>query len=168
MSFGLGLACGLGLALLAWMGGYLPRGDDGQPGLPSGRDEPAILEAPGESERGTRDSRYDFFTVLPEIEVVVPNREIEERARENPDQPATAAGGSYLIQAGSFRNAEDAEALKARLALLGLTARIQTVTVDGQTWHRIRLGPYETARDANSARRTLGENGFESIVLSDG
>lgn len=168
MSFGLGVACGLALALLAWLGGYLPRGDDGQPGLPVGRDEPAILDAPGDADRGQRDGRYDFFTVLPEIEVVVPSREIEQRARENPDQPATETGGRYLIQAGSFRNADDAEALKARLAMLGMVARIQTVNVDGQTWHRIRLGPYETARDANSARRTLGDNGFESIVLSDG
>jgi len=163
-----GLACGLGLALLAWLGGYLPRGDEAGIGPPSGRNEPPIIEAPGSGESRERDSRYDFFTVLPEIEVVVPNREIEQRARENPEQPATPAGGTYLIQAGSFRSADDAETLKARLAMLGMVARIQSVTVNGESWHRIRLGPYETARAADSARRELRENGFESIVLSDG
>lgn len=167
-SFFAGLACGLALALLAWLGGYLPRGDEVASGPPSGRDDPPIIEAPGDRDVRERDGRYDFFTVLPEIEVVVPNREIEQRARENPEQPATTAGGSYLIQAGSFRSSEDAEALKARLAMLGLVARIQRVNVNGESWHRVRLGPYDTARAADSARRELRQNGFESIVLSGG
>lgn len=167
-SFVAGLCCGLTLALLAWLGGYMPRGDEATAGPPSGRDDPPIIEAPGDNNADKRDGRYDFFTVLPEIEVVVPNREIEERARKNPEQPATPGGGSYLIQAGSFRSAEDAEALKARLAMLGLVARIQSVAVNGESWHRVRLGPYDTARAADGARRELRENGFESIVLSDG
>jgi cell division protein FtsN len=153
--------------LLAWLGGYLPRGDEARPTVPSGREEPAIVDAPG-SAAGGRDDRYDFFTVLPEIEVVVPNREIEQRARDNPEQPATPAGGSYLIQVGSFRSAEDAEALKARLAMLGMVAKVQQVSVNGQDWHRVRLGPFETARAADGARRDLNDNGFESIVLSGG
>jgi len=165
--FAAGLVCGLGIALLAWLGGYLPRADQNQTTAPSGREEPAIVESPGEGE-GARDERYDFFTVLPEIEVVVPNREIEQRARENPEQPATPGGGSYLIQVGSFRSASDAEALKARLAMLGMVARIQQVSVNGQQWHRVRLGPFDTARAADSARRDLRDNGFESIVLSGG
>lgn len=167
-SFVAGLFCGLGVALLAWLGGYLPHGDESTTGPPSGRDDPPIIEAPEDDEASGRSGRYEFFTVLPEIEVVVPNREIEQRARENPEQPATPAGGSYLIQAGSFRSVEDAEALKARLAMLGLVARIQSVSVNDENWHRVRLGPYDTARAADSARRELRDNGFESIVLSDG
>jgi cell division protein FtsN len=162
-SFAAGLVCGLGLALLAWLGGYMPRGDEGGPAPPSGRDEPPIVESP----RTDGDGQYEFFTVLPEREVVVPGREIEKRARENPEQPAPS-GGSYLIQAGSFRSAEDADGLKARLAMLGMVARIQQVTVDDETWHRVRLGPYQTARAADRARRELSEAGFDSIVLSDG
>jgi cell division protein FtsN len=160
-----GLVCGLGLALLAWMGGYLPRGDDTPPGLPSGRDEPPIIDAPGTTER---DRQYDFFTVLPEMEVVVPREEIEQRARENPEQPATPAGGTYVIQVGSFRSSDDADGLKAQLALLGLIARVQEVSVDDATWYRVRLGPYETARAADQARRQLQDNGFEAMVMSGG
>lgn len=160
-----GLVCGLGLALLAWMGGYLPRGDDTPPGLPSGRDEPPIIDAPGTAER---DRQYDFFTVLPEMEVVVPREEIEQRARENPEQPATPTGGSYVIQVGSFRSSDDADGLKAQLALLGLIARVQEVSVDDATWYRVRLGPYETARAADQARRQLQDNGFEAMVMSGG
>lgn len=164
-SFVAGLVCGLGLALLAWVGGYLPRGDETPPGLPSGRDEPPIIDAPGDADR---DRQYDFFTVLPEMEVVVPREEIEQRARETPDQPATSTGTRYLIQAGSFRASNDAEALKAQLALLGLIARVQEVTVDDATWYRVRLGPYDTARAADQARRQLQDNGFDAMVMSGG
>ncbi|MDT8410733.1 MAG: SPOR domain-containing protein [Wenzhouxiangellaceae bacterium] len=168
-AFAAGVVFGLGLAMLAWVGGYLPHGDQTPPGLPSGRDEPALIESPGDaSDAGNRDSRYDFFTVLPEIEVVVPNREIEQLARDNPEQPATSTGGSYVIQAGSFRSAADAEALKARLAMLGQIASIETVKVNDQTWHRVRLGPFENAGSADNARRELLDNGFEAMVLSDG
>ena len=164
IGFAAGLLCGLALATLAWVGGYLPRGDDTPPGLPSGREEPPIAEV----EPTERSRQYDFFTVLPEIEVVVPRQEIEQRAREAPEEPATAAGGAYILQVGSFRSDEDADSLKARLAMLGLVAHVQAVTVDDVTWHRVRVGPFENARQADSARRQLHENGFEAMVLSGG
>jgi cell division protein FtsN len=161
MAFGAGVICGLGLATVAWIGGYLPSGDDTPPGLPAGHDEPAIADAPEESRR----RQYDFFTVLPEIEVVVPRQEIEERARERPD---SSEEGSYLLQVGSFRSESDAEGLRAQLTLLGLEAQIQTVTVNEATWHRVRVGPFDNAREANSARRRLLDNGHEAMVLSGG
>jgi cell division protein FtsN len=161
LSFGAGLICGLGLATFAWIGGYLPGGDDSQPGLPSGHDEPPIAEVT----EPTRSRQYDFFTVLPEIEVVVPQREIEERAREPEDTPAR---GPYMIQVGSFRSRSDADGLRAQITLLGLNGEIQTVTVNEATWHRVRVGPFDSARDADAARRRLQDNGLEAMVLSGG
>ncbi len=158
--FGAGLLCGLGLATVVWLGGYLPDGGAPTSGLPAGHDEPPIAE--GEPER-TR--RYDFFTVLPEIDVVVPQREIEERAR---DQVEAEPQGPYMLQVGSFRSESDAEGLRARVTLLGLETRIQTVTVNDATWHRVRVGPFQSARDADGARRRLQENGYEAMVLSGG
>jgi len=166
LGFALGLVCGLGLALLAWLGGYLPRGDEVAGDPPSGRDEPPLVQTPESGESG-RDERYEFFTVLPEMELVVPREEFEQRARQ-PESASDANKGPYQLQVGSFREARDADALKARLALLGQSARIETVTVNGATWHRVRLGPFDSARAADSVRRRLTENGFESIVLSDG
>ena len=176
-----GLICGLGLAALAWVGGYMPRGDQ-EPATattPTGRDEPPIIE--GQPDDAGRNRQYEFFTVLPEIEVVVPTREIEQRAREteqrqqsdqaSPQQPDSTqnppVSGSqrYVIQAGSFRSGSDAEALKARLAMLGQVASVQTVTVNGTTWHRVRLGPFD-ASQANRTRQQLQDSGFESMVLS--
>jgi cell division protein FtsN len=161
LSFGAGLICGLGLATFAWIGGYLPSGSDGESGLPAGHDEPPIAEAT----EPTRSRQYDFFTVLPEIEVVVPQREIEERAREPADTPAQ---GPYMIQVGSFRSRSDADGLRAQITLLGLSAEIQTVTVNDATWHRVRVGPFDNARDADGARRRLQDNGLEAMVLSGG
>lgn len=163
LSFGTGLVCGLVLATLAWLGGYLPgRGGEAGPTVPSGRDEPPIAE-----EVATERSRqYDFFTVLPEHEVVVPREEIEQRARERSNETATQ--GPYLLQVGSFRSAEDADSLRAELTLLGLQAQVQSVTVDSSTWHRVRIGPYTSAREADGARRRLLENGFEAMVLRGG
>ncbi len=161
MVFGTGVICGLAIATVAWIGGYLPSGGETPPGLPAGHDEPPIAETPDE----TRSRQYDFFTVLPEIEVVVPRQEIEERARE---QPEPAQQDSYTLQVGSFRSESDAEGLRAQLTLLGLEARIQTVTVNEVTWHRVRVGPFDNARDANSARRRLLDSGHEAMVLSGG
>lgn len=177
-----GLICGLALASLAWLGGYLPRADETPTGLPSGRDEPPIIEGTGTDDGAerARDRQYEFFTVLPEIEVVVPTREIEQRARETEQRnqgnpPDRAQGGEsnpplndnqrYFIQAGSFRSGPDAEALKARLAMLGQVAGIETVTVNGATWHRVRLGPFN-ASQANQTRQQLQDGGFDAMVLS--
>jgi cell division protein FtsN len=159
LSFSAGVVCGLALATVAWLGGYLPRGDATSPGLPDGHDEPPIAQ----SSEGSRSRQYDFFTVLPEIEVVVPQREIEERARERED---SASSGPYMLQVGSFRSSSDAESLRAQLTLLGLDASIQSVTVNDSTWHRVRVGPYDGARDADGARRRLLENGYEAMVLT--
>ncbi len=159
LTFGAGLISGLALATVAWLGGYLPSGDATPPGMPDGHDEPPIAQ----SSEDTRSRQYDFFTVLPEIEVVVPQREIEQRARERED---SAPSGPYMLQVGSFRSSTDAEGLRARLTLLGLDASIQSVTVNDSTWHRVRVGPYDGAREADGARRRLVENGFEAMVLT--
>jgi cell division protein FtsN len=161
LTFGAGVVCGLALATMAWLGGYLPGRGDPSPGLPTGHDEPAIVETPDPG----RSRQYDFFTVLPEIEVVVPQREIEERARE---QAEAAPQGPYMIQVGSFRSSSDADGLRAQVTLLGLNAQIQTVTVNEVTWHRVRVGPFDSAREADGARRRLQDNGHEAMVLSGG
>jgi hypothetical protein len=125
-------------------------------------DEPGLLDDDGS---GT-DNRYDFFTVLPEMEVVVPERELAQPA-QGETSAADQGGESYVLQAGSFRSAADADQMKARLALLGSVAQVQTVTVDRQTWHRVRIGPVEGSREANSLRRRLQDNGIDVLVLKD-
>ena len=68
---------------------------------------------------------------------------------------------------GSFRENSDEEQLKARLALLGVTAQIQSVTVNDATWHRVRVGPVNGLRAADEMRTRLSANGIESLVMKN-
>ncbi len=161
-----GLVIGLGAAVFLFSQGLIPAGRPpaAEPPRTSTTGGPELLqdtETP--QERG-----YDFFTVLPEMEVVVPERTLSDQA--SPDTPADespAAGEAFMLQAGSFRNASDADQLKARLALLGAVANVQSVTVDGVTWHRVRVGPVQGAREADQLRRRLQDNGSDVLVLKD-
>jgi cell division protein FtsN len=141
--------------------------------------EPAVADA---SRKEPPKKSYDFYKVLEANEVVIPDAELTEKARAEqqaknaasataPPQPgvapATASGGRYILQAGSYPDAKGADEIKAKLALLGFQANVQPVTVNGRQWHRVRLGPYASASDLESAKRSLGENGINAIALKE-
>ena len=71
----------------------------------------------------------------------------------------------YVLQIGSFQNLHDAEKLKANVAFLGLAANIQHVTVNKQTWHRVRTGPYTSKQQMYKNQRTLKNNSITSISM---
>ena len=165
-----GFLIGLGLAWYLFAKGLIPQ--------PRGATGEAAAESSGADSRGateevaprTEDSKrpqYDFFTVLPEMEVVVPEQELSENVQPGAVAATAESGGSYLLQVGSFREMSDAEQMKARLALLGVVARVQTVTVNDATWHRVRVGPVGSAREADDIRTRLAENRIDSLVLKD-
>ena len=164
-----GILIGLGLAYTLWSKGYLPQPEPIQPGSVSGSTQ-QDSEAPIADDLGGRDAkpekpRYDFFTVLPEMEVVVPEQELKKDSAQPTTTPPPANAEKYLLQVGSFKQSNDAEQMKARLALLGMSARVQTVNVDGTTWHRVRIGPVTGAREADEFRQRLSNNGIESLVM---
>lgn len=74
-------------------------------------------------------------------------------------------GTHYVLQAGSFKQIKEADGFKARLALLGLEASIQSVTINGTEWHRVRLGPFTDLKALKQTRKRLGDHGLEAIVL---
>lgn len=90
-----------------------------------------------------------------------------------PQQPATTASAAaspdtsarYLLQAGSFSASGDAEALKARIALLGLSARVESAQVDGRTVYRVRMGPYGTASELAEAKGKLENGGLDTLAI---
>ena len=122
---------------------------------------PAAPATAAAEQRPSAKPRFDFYNILPEMEVVVPDEELVGKPPVIPpkplspqkEEPATkaaeaveektasapipaASGNSYLLQVASFRTVADAERLKARLALLGIQAQIQQVTVNGKdTYH---------------------------------
>jgi cell division protein FtsN len=108
--------------------------------------------------------RFDFYTRLPEMEVVVPEQEITgktEHGVKQVEQP-----GTYYLQVGSFRNSDQADSFKAELALLGLETSIQKVTIDNNTtWHRVRVGPYTDLDALNKARHLLSQRHIDSTLV---
>lgn len=165
-----GLVTGLGIAGFALFKGMVPeiqQNLSSGPAMSASQDEEALIEPSPLGETDSANPRYDFFTVLPEMEVVVPEQELAGQSGEGGLTEPAEASGSYILQAGSFRSPADAEQLKARLALLGAQANIATVTVDEVRWHRVRIGPVQGARKADELRRMLRDNGIETLILKD-
>jgi cell division protein FtsN len=163
-----GILIGLGAAVFLMFKGYLPEIKQHLPSLDSQSSGPAETALVEEEIAEPKKPRYDFFTVLPEMEVVVPEQELSRKAdKAEPASSTTAAKSqdSYILQAGSFRNATDAEQMKAQLALLGSMATVQKVTVNGQTWHRVRIGPFHGAREADEMRRMLSDNQIDTLIM---
>jgi len=173
-----GMLIGLGLAWYLFAKGLIPQPapEAVDTGAASAGEE-AGAEEIAPARREPKKTPYDFFTVLPEMEVVVPEAELNERTREEirsetareagPTAATGADGDQYQLQVGSFRSAGDAEQLKARLALLGITASVQPVTVNDATWHRVRVGPVSGARQAEEIRRRLADNSIDSLVMKN-
>jgi len=163
-----GILIGLGTAVALMLMGYLPELKQHLPSIDSetpAATESALVEGEGDEASTPKKPRYDFFTVLPEMEVVVPEQELRRKAVPMTDTTTGGQADSYILQAGSFKNAADAEQMKAKLALRGAMATVQTVTINGETWHRVRIGPIEGARKADEMRRLLSDNQIDTLVM---
>jgi cell division protein FtsN len=111
--------------------------------------------------KGESRTRFDFYKILPGAEESA--SETRKEARAGPAAPAREV---FYLQAGAFQSAPDADSLKARLALLGIEATIQTTTLaDRGVWHRVRIGPYTSVEELNRTRETLQRNGVETSLI---
>lgn len=131
--------------------------------------EPPIVEAKEKPRKN-----YEFYSVLPEMEVVIPDSEISAKARAeavqtpaNSTAPPVSSNSRYLLQAGSYPSAKAADEVKAKLAILGFVAQVTPVTINGKTWNRVRLGPYASASELETAKASLSDNGFNAIALKE-
>lgn len=168
-----GMLIGLGLsaALLIYdRDGRLP-GPRPNPAAQAPRESEAPIAPAPRAEPEKQKPRYDFYTLLRERETQVSDKELAEKVRAETIRPAApapaqpqAARERYLLQAGAFRDVRDADAVKARIALAGLQARVETANVNGAPVHRVRLGPYATASELEAAKRQLAENGVPDTL----
>ncbi|MBL0030498.1 MAG: SPOR domain-containing protein [Rhodanobacteraceae bacterium] len=162
-----GLFCGLGLSALVLMKQWAPQLRDGVAAAPAPA-APTDAPAPAEDK-----PKYDFYSVLPEMEVVVPDAEVKSAANApaatTPATPNAGGAQRYMLQAGSFRTSTDADALKAKLTLMGVgaTVSVQAVNVNGTEYFRVRLGPFADLRGVDGAKRTLESNGISAIALRE-
>ncbi len=118
--------------------------------------------------------RFEFYTILSELEVFVPEPEAEQpesnrasasSSTTSSQSPAPASGKQYLLQAGSFRSRPDAESLKASLALLGVQSSIQSVKINSDTWHRVRIGPFSNPTRLRDTLSTLKQNNIHAMTM---
>ena len=89
-------------------------------------------------------------------------------AEAQPTTPAAAAsndGARYILQAGAFGAAGDAEEVKAKIAMLGLGARVESGQAAGKTVYRVRMGPYGTASELAEAKRKLADSGLPAMAI---
>lgn len=126
---------------------------------------PAATEAAAPKSSTTR---FDFYTLLPEREVIVP---VSETSAPSPPQPTNTPARPeqrtrFVLQAGSFRRAEDADRRRAQVLLLGLDARIEGVNANGDRWHRVIVGPFDERGPLDRARATLISENIDTLVLS--
>jgi cell division protein FtsN len=104
--------------------------------------------------------------MLPNFEVVVPEREQDVRR----DAPASEVRkeGAYVLQVGSYRDFKEADRVRAQLALQGIESKVQRVSVDNDTWHRVRVGPITDLKELNRVRDRLREAEMDVLVIRVG
>lgn len=163
-----GFAMGLVVALLVYLHGQtaLQRLEQAT-NLPHVAAEPAA-SAQRKPEKSAEPRReFDFYTLLPELEVVIPDETETASAQHTPRaRPALAqAAHGYVLQVGSFQRLQEADSLKAKLALLGVEADIQTVRVNQDTWHRVRIGPARNLDRLSRIRARLRANNVDSLLV---
>lgn len=103
---------------------------------------------------------YDFYGIFPSVEVPI----IEEYTTSG-KKVVVEDDFAYLLQAGSFRNKEDADRLRGELILQGLEVVVRPVEQASGEWHRVMVGPFDTTLALNRTRNILAEANIASIPL---
>jgi cell division protein FtsN len=175
----------LGLAIAAAIAYYLARSGLSAPLPVPGATRDAAHGSANKSDMpaGTTASdkpRFDFYKILPGGEE--PKVGAERKAADKPidrlddkaaaEAVAKAAPGAVKpadrlwLQAGAFANESDADSLKARLALAGWEAAVQSASVPDQgVRYRVRVGPFDNTDEVNRVKAELGKSGFDASVI---
>ncbi len=142
-----GLLCGVFLCGLVWLAAQQP--------------DTAATEAVAQADETPAprpEMRFDFYKLLPEQSIDV---EIDPEAMANTSAPRD----EFLLQAGSFKQAEDADRRRAELLLLGLTASVEEANTDNGRWFRVYIGPFESRSALQSARNRTAQEGIDTLLL---
>jgi cell division protein FtsN len=164
-----GLAIGLGVAAIVYIKDHRPDAQTTRTAKPDkkksrGGEAPEAETADSGAEDTAKS--YAFYDMLPKFEVVVPEKEKDVRP-DIKSVPETRRG-TYVLQAGSYKNFADADRVRAQLALQGVESKVQKVSVDNDTWHRIRIGPISKLDDLNRLRQILRKADVDVLVIRVG
>lgn len=156
-----GVISGLLLAVFFYVKGWVPEPIQNTQNPVPGVAQEVVKPVEDVSKTVSKKPDYDFYSVLPEMEVVIPKEELEQQAARDSKEY------SYILQVGSFKSRTDAEELKARIAFSGQIAHIQEIQVNGTQYHRVRVGPFDSSREADKQKRQLEQGGHKPLVLKE-
>jgi len=165
-----GLLIGLSVAFAIYINGL----DSRVPVEPVAREAASMEEATGPTAMDTAEAppaatgepakpRFDFYSMLPNFEVIIPEQEPD--VSSDTAAKAVVVPGVYVLQAGSFTQHADADRRRAQLALQGIESTIQRVTIDDKTYHRVRIGPIEDLEQLNVVRSRLREADIDVLRI---
>lgn len=149
--YGAGLLTGVFLSFLLYLGTLPPPG--GATAEPQSGPQ-AVAEPPK--------PRFDFYTLLPEQTIDV---EVDPAVEVIEPRKKTAATERYLLQAGSFRQREDADRRRAELLLLGLEPKVEETNGDNGRWYRVYVGPYDSHSKMAKARSLTAHQNIDTLLL---
>jgi cell division protein FtsN len=160
--FATGLVAGALVGAMAWafthQGLHTPVAQD--------EPKPEAHKPPSADSTGSGAQHYDFYSMLPNFEVVVPEKERDVK-RDLPTAKIEKPG-SYVLQAGSYRNEADADRVSRQLTLQGIDAKVQRVALDTDVWFRVRVGPISDLLQLNKVRRQLQAADVDALVIRVG
>ncbi len=121
----------------------------------------------GINQASTDRPRFDFYNILPGNDEPLAEETFEQVAQSSPPiQNNTSSASDYFLQIGSYKNASEADRMKAELALLGVIASVQTTpSSERGTWHRVRVGPFSKIDEVDQVRASLQANGIEASFV---
>ncbi len=177
----LGLALGAAGAALFYISQNQPRPLAPLPGQAQQLPTPTAPATPDKAAPATQPpavpaplaNRYEFYELLKKGEVILPESD-KSKAPSAPiapvpvpdTPPADTPSGRFILQVGSYRSFEDADRVKANLALLGMEARIEkAVLKTGEIWYRVRVGPLTDARQMEALRAQMKANGINALLI---
>jgi cell division protein FtsN len=161
VGFGIGLSVGLAVALAVHLHHYRDQATAEVP-QPAAEAPPASATAPTVEPPPATDAAagYDFYDMLPKQEVEVPG------SGEKGVASSALPKGDVTLQAGSFKQPDEAEKLQARLAQYGIDSKIQRFSLDDETWYRVRIGPIATVEQLDTIRAKLAEAEIDATPVS--
>jgi cell division protein FtsN len=167
--FVVGLALGLAVAVGVYLFDRRPAARLAQEAAPMTRDEAPAAAKSAKPAPASQDAetQFEFYEMLPKFEVVIPEQDGGTPAA-GPGAGPVAKPGAYILQAGSFRNHADADRMRALIAMQGVESKIQKVTIDRDTWHRVRVGPITNLKQLEDTRSKLRNARIDALVIRVG
>ncbi len=130
-----------------------------------GEDAAATAGGPAAEQEQPPRPRFDFYTLLPEATDDEPAPAPAEDAPSDNTQAPAPPSEYYLLQAGSFRQQEDADRRRAELLMLGLEPQVEQADGDTGRWYRVYLGPFDSRGEVNRARSLTAAEDIDTLLL---